>query len=388
MISPVEIVGAGPAGLAAAVTIAAAGGKASVFEANDEVGSRFHGDFQGLENWSTDSDVLEELATLGIDAGFAFRAFRECLFFDAAGRDYPVRADNPLFYLVRRGSQPGSLDMALKQQTLEAGVKLHFDSPRSHLPAGGIVAHGPRRADAIATGYLFETDAADGAYAAVSDRLAPAGYAYLLIWGGRGTVAACQFVDFHNSTTYLEQTIDFFREKAGLKMTNPRPFGGFGNLYTGQTVRKGRLLYAGEAAGFQDALFGFGLRYAMLSGHLAARAWLSGNPERYDLLCQQRFYRQLKLATVNRFFYAGFGDRGYARLLRTLQAASSPRDWLQRFYTSGRARLLAYPLAQRKLRNKAELVAGFKEGCDCTWCRCQHALQKGKGSDQECGFKG
>jgi len=55
-------------------------------------------------------------------------------------------------------------------------------------------------------------------------------------------------------------------------MTNPRPFGGFGNLYTGQAVRKGRLLYTGEAAGFQDALFGFGLRYAMLSGHLAARA--------------------------------------------------------------------------------------------------------------------
>jgi len=64
----------------------------------------------------------------------------------------------------------------------------------------------------------------------------------------------------------------FFREKVELKMTNPRPFGGFGNLYTGQAVRKGRLLYTGEAAGFQDALFGFGLRYAMLSGHLAARA--------------------------------------------------------------------------------------------------------------------
>jgi len=36
--------------------------------------------------------------------------------------------------------------------------------------------------------------------------------------------------------------------------------------------RHRRSLIAGKAAGFQDALFGFGLRYAILSGHLAGRA--------------------------------------------------------------------------------------------------------------------
>lgn len=145
----------------------------------------------------------------------------------------------------------------------------------------------------MATGYIFETDCVDGAFAAVSDRLAPEEYAYLLVWGGRGTIAACQFADFHHSREYVERTVEFFRERVGFKMTNPRPFSGFGNLYTGHAVRKGRLLYAGEAAGFQDALFGFGLRYAMLSGHLAARAWLDGRPERYDFLCRKRFARLL-----------------------------------------------------------------------------------------------
>ncbi len=52
----VHISGAGPAGLAAALTIAKAGGKAVVHELKGEVGARFHGDFQGLENWTTAED--------------------------------------------------------------------------------------------------------------------------------------------------------------------------------------------------------------------------------------------------------------------------------------------------------------------------------------------
>lgn len=41
-----------------------------VFERRRDVGARFHGDFQGLENWSTEKDVLEELASFGIETAF------------------------------------------------------------------------------------------------------------------------------------------------------------------------------------------------------------------------------------------------------------------------------------------------------------------------------
>lgn len=47
---PINIVGAGPAGLAAAITLARAGRAVIVHEAQAEVGYRFQRDLQGLEN--------------------------------------------------------------------------------------------------------------------------------------------------------------------------------------------------------------------------------------------------------------------------------------------------------------------------------------------------
>ena len=58
----IEIAGAGPAGLAAAIMLAKAGKEVVVHEAYKEVGHRFgslYQDFQGLENWTTEQNVLE-----------------------------------------------------------------------------------------------------------------------------------------------------------------------------------------------------------------------------------------------------------------------------------------------------------------------------------------
>lgn len=49
---PIKILGAGLSGLSAAITLAKAGQPVDVFEVENEVGKRFRGDLEGLENWS------------------------------------------------------------------------------------------------------------------------------------------------------------------------------------------------------------------------------------------------------------------------------------------------------------------------------------------------
>ncbi|MHB8525301.1 MAG: NAD(P)/FAD-dependent oxidoreductase [Candidatus Acidiferrales bacterium] len=368
----VQISGAGPSGLAAAITIANRGGQAIVHEHNQDVGLRFHGDFQGLENWTSDGDVLEELCRIGIEGAFDHTPFREMVIYDPEGREYIFRSSEPLFYLVRRGPASGMLDAGLKNQAIECGVEIRFQDACHHLPEGGIVAQGPRGSDAIAVGYTFETDMADGAFGAVSDQLAPKGYSYLLVHKGIGTIASGIFEDYHNDKKYLQATVDFFQKKTGVKMRNSRHFGGTGNFLVPRTARKGNILLVGEAAGFQDALWGFGMRYAMLSGHLAARALLEGRAEEYDQLWKEQFGGTLRAGIVNRYTFEKLGNFGYAKLLRLLDRGGNVRNWLHTHYGMTFWKRLTYPIAHHVVRSNRKEAACVMEGCDCTWCRCQH----------------
>ena len=158
----IQIAGAGPAGLAAAITLAHAGRRVIVHEAQQTVGYRFQGDLQGLENWTTARDVLDELRAMELTNAFAQRACRDGIAFDAWGKAYPMRSAIPLFYMVERGPGPGSLDTALLEQAHALGVDVRFGSRLERLEGSGILTVGPKAADAIAVGYHFETDMDDG----------------------------------------------------------------------------------------------------------------------------------------------------------------------------------------------------------------------------------
>ena len=358
-----HIVGAGPAGLSAALTAAAAGARAVVCERRGTVGARFHGDLQGIENWTSEVDVLDELASIGIEPSFPLHPVREGLFFGPDGREYFYRSARPVLYLARRGPEKGSLDHALEEQARARGVTVRFGEHSVRLPEGGIVAGGPRGADAISVGWVFDTDMPDGVFAAMSEQLAPGGYAYLLVAGGKGTVAACLFRAFRREREYRERTAEFFRQKAGLRMRQPIPFGGAGNLFVPATARQGKILFAGEAAGFQDSLWGFGIRIAVLSGHLAARALLAGAPEQYDRLWQDRLGGLLRASLVNRFLYGGLRDVGYRILLAGIARSRDPRSWLRKRYAESVPSRLFYPLARRLVPSARSEPVCPREDC-------------------------
>ena len=381
MSTTLHISGAGPAGLAAAITAARAGQPVVVHEQASTVGTRFHDDFQGLENWTTSGDVIDELASFGIEANFDCTPLCETVIFDPTGRPHTYRTSRPLYYLVRRGPGVGTLDSGLRAQAERAGVTIRFNEASRHLPQGGIVTAGPHSPNAIAVGYVFETDMPDGAYGAVAARLTPKGYAYVLAHGRRGTVATTLFEDFHNEKTYLARTVEFFERNVGLAMRNPRRFGGMCHFTVPRSARRGNLLFAGEAAGFQDALWGFGMRYAMVSGHLAAIATLNHHPEDYDFYWLTRFGGLLRTGMVNRYLYEKLGDSGYAAFTNRIDRAGDARAWLRRRYGPSVLKRALLPLARRAARIRTEALC-VMENCDCTWCRCQHASGRTEGQEE------
>jgi flavin-dependent dehydrogenase len=304
----IRILGAGPAGLTAAIALAKGGRQVAVFERRTQVGARFHDDFQGLENWTGKDDVLAELERSGIETDFRYRAFTGGRMYNPSLTRKDFKLNRPIFYLVQRGPGPNTLDTALERQALAAGVDIHFNET---LPGdeADIIATGPRGVRVVAAGLTFDTSHPDEACVLVGDAVAPQGYAYLLIADGRATLATVLYANFGTAPACLDRSLDVFRLLMPFDMSNERSWGGYGAFGIPTTAISGRSLLVGEAAGFQDFLFGFGIRSSMLSGYLAARSILCG--EDYDALWRQRLLPALRSSEANRRLYGYFGQAAY-----------------------------------------------------------------------------
>lgn len=364
--TPVTVVGAGPSGLASAIVLARAGRRVIVRERRRTVGARFYGDFQGLENWSADRDVLDEFSDLGVSLAAPLHPVYRGEAYDAASRRYDIEDKKPLFYLLRRGPGDGTLDEALLNAAREAGVEIRFGDEVERVPENSVVATGPRRADIIASGYTFRTGMDDTQCVCFDERLAPWGYAYLLIVNGFGTLAVCMFRDFKRHAECLAAAKEFFEKHANLKMRDPKPFGGYGMLSRITRVeRKGRRL-VGERAGLQDGLAGFGLRFAIISGALAAQSVLSG--ESYEKLLRRRLGSVHGAGVVNRWVFQAVGDKGRAWALGRL-SQSEGRRGLRGLYRGSLLHRALFPVAAIRIGARLNHPGCNHIDCDCPWCR-------------------
>ena len=98
----VKILGSGPSGLSAAIILAKAGYNVEVYEKNDDVGKKYFGDFQGLENWTSREDVLDIFKKVRIEINFDCNPVKEITFTDG-NRKQKRDFGKPVFYLVKRG---------------------------------------------------------------------------------------------------------------------------------------------------------------------------------------------------------------------------------------------------------------------------------------------
>lgn len=342
MQNTIHIAGAGLSGLTAAIVLARAGYAVRVYERNGVVGKRFNEDYQGLMNWGFDEDVLRFMERVGIETSFWHTPVSTIDVFGPDNFKFILSLERPLAYLVQRGREQRCLDQSLLNQAVAAGAEIVFNTKRAATEVD-IVATGPKFdgiIDGLALGYTFESDSPDVFCIMFDDRLAPKGYSYFFLLDGRGTVATCILGGCRNSQSYLKKTVSFVQTQYGLAMRNKELFAGTGNFYMLKSDRR----YTGEAGGFLDFLWGFGMRYALITGYLAAQSIIEKRD--YQAMWKAELGGILETSVANRFWFSRLGRHSYKTFIRVFGNRPDPLRFFTRVYRPNIVSRMLFPIAR------------------------------------------
>jgi flavin-dependent dehydrogenase len=306
----INIMGGGISGLACAIILRENEYKVNVYEKGSYVGKRFNEDWQGLENWSEKNDVLKQIESYGIDLSFEYEPLSE-LSVHYSGKVKTARGKNAC-YLVRRGSKEGCLDKALLEQAKKLGVKIHLNYRQERELPVKVNATGPINANILARGIKFSTSFESGYHMAFGQDIARGFYSYLLTKNGHGTIATVYGrKSASRSEEFLQNTVNYFSDFLDKKeLSAGKKFGGYGHF----EIRKNYYdengtMFIGEAGGFQDYLWGFGMRYAIQSANLAAKSIMQN--ESYNDLIKEHLLKKMKHSKRNRLFFEMTGPLAY-----------------------------------------------------------------------------
>lgn len=344
MTGEIKILGAGIAGLTASINLAKGGFGVTVFERSSTVGSRFHNDFQGLENWSDETDALEILEKLSLKTNFWNRGFEKVSIYTDLQKEFIAKDADRLFYLVRRGPVD-SLDENLKNQALDAGVKIRFNAKTDRKECD-IIATGVsgKKPVGVVKGIVFDTDIEDSIILILNDKFAFKGYSYLLVADGKATLASVVIKDLSKANLCFKNTLEAFSKLKKFEIENKRSFAGYGTFAVNESNKQNQKLFVGEAAGFQDLFLGFGMKYALLSGYAAAKSIMEEID--YDTICRELFSGKQKASAANRLIYEISGGWGYNYIANRLSNSRSPKSWLRDQYSFSLGKRLIYPVTK------------------------------------------
>ncbi|MEO2243542.1 MAG: NAD(P)-binding protein, partial [Candidatus Poseidoniia archaeon] len=123
----IDILGAGLSGLSAATILSREGYDVHVYEIRADSGARFDGDFQGIENWTSDTDFFDEMREWGFDP----EEFKATPFniIDLIHPDDVITqpsTDKPAFRVVERGTDSHCIDQGFKRMAQAAGATIHY----------------------------------------------------------------------------------------------------------------------------------------------------------------------------------------------------------------------------------------------------------------------
>jgi flavin-dependent dehydrogenase len=324
----VEIVGAGLAGLTAAINLAGDGYEVVVYEKEKKIG--------GMPSARPDPagspfGLPRLKAYIGFDISPAVKRIeRNTLMLWGRKIEMKPRPGLPL-YMVERGSRKSSLDSFLYQEAMKKGVKIEFGRPFESrkdfedLPPGSIIATGLERRTFEALGIPHNMGYAIVAKGKVDDQAATATIYmndYTLNYGFTSTInGICYAQIFQADKPISQHDVEEFdrdiKEAESYKLS-PWKEAEIGVLpyrsYSNPRLFWGDKVVAGTLAGAIDPLMGFGMLGALLSGKIAATAQRDRRGALKEFRRLNLLYAPELLARKITVASPGFVRRGLARL--------------------------------------------------------------------------
>ena len=272
-----------------------------------------------------------------------------------------MNSRKPFGYFVKRGPDDDTLDRSLARQAERAGVKI-ICSSKMDKDKVDIIATGGRAVAGVTKEVVFETNINNTFRVIFDNGITPEGFSYLFVIDSKATVGCAILKSFSQINNIMKWAIERFREIEKFEINNPKETVSYVDFYLPKSAKFKNKLLIGEAGGFQDYLFGLGIRISITSGFLAAKSIVENMD--YDKLWKSELASKMKMSIVNRFLYEIGGNKSLALFNRRAQKV----DFKEFGYDLYRPRLIKkilFPLITLMWKN----YSGCVHGESCLWCR-------------------
>jgi flavin-dependent dehydrogenase len=142
----------------------------------------------------------------------------------------------------------------------------------------------------------------------------------------------------------FKETRAIFSRMFTLDIREPKKVGGIGSFAVKNVFKENGIVYVGEAAGIQDALWGFGIRSALVSGYFAAQSIIHNTD--YESIAKNHFTKRLKASVVNRFLWEVLNGEAYTFLLKLFKKMKNPEHFLYNAYNYTFMQKMLYPVSR------------------------------------------
>ena len=287
--------GGGPAGLSSAIYLLKNGYRCKLIEKKDYPKKMSNRGFQVLENFTKKEDSLNLFKFLNVNNFFYF-PLNQAIFWDFKQNPFPIFSKESFGYLIKRGNEEGSMDMALLEKAKELGLEIINGDKKED-----ICATGPSQPDGIVQERHFKTDENLRIWVLIDPKKIFGGYSYLFTMGGSGTFGCAITYNFKKIKEISEKTWAFFQDIEKFPHSNLKKYHSYINFYLPESYEKDGVFYAGEAGGVQDFFLGLGIRIAIESGIIAAKSKIENFS--FTSKMKERFQDDFKRSFVLRIFY-------------------------------------------------------------------------------------